>query len=220
MAIKNKDGSIYKLNGPNPIIKSQNLWDDFMLHNMNFAEDAVKDNLNPKKTKISVGQEVKIKSEQEPNIPKIKKIELPTPKEVQPPKEINVPVFLTTSPPPTSEIKEEEDVIRPMMIADKLEKYDKIVLCCLPSKVKQTFDKLYGESQVKVEYGERFTFEAILIEEKDLVMTFWTHLENIQKFSIFYPKNKEKRWWQAEQIQKAPQGFFVNCLPSRSNPNF
>ena len=38
MAIKNKDGSDYKLNGPNPHMKNQLLWDHFELHNMNFEE--------------------------------------------------------------------------------------------------------------------------------------------------------------------------------------
>jgi len=38
MAIKNKDGSNYKLSGPNPHMKNQLLWDHFELHNMNFKE--------------------------------------------------------------------------------------------------------------------------------------------------------------------------------------
>ena len=38
MAIKNKDGTDYRLKGPNPHMKNQLLWDHFELHNMNFEE--------------------------------------------------------------------------------------------------------------------------------------------------------------------------------------
>ena len=57
MVIKNKDGSEYKLRGPNPIMKNQNLWDNFQIHNMNFDEviDYFKKNHN-KATILNLNQ--------------------------------------------------------------------------------------------------------------------------------------------------------------------
>jgi len=43
MAIKNKDGSIYELRKPNPLMKHQELWKDFQLHNFNFKKETVED---------------------------------------------------------------------------------------------------------------------------------------------------------------------------------
>jgi hypothetical protein len=39
MAIKRKDGTIFKLNGPNPIMKNQSFWDDeTIVHNLKHEE--------------------------------------------------------------------------------------------------------------------------------------------------------------------------------------
>jgi hypothetical protein len=45
MAIKNPDGTIYKLHGPNPAMKTQNLWDnEFIIHNMKFQGEVYSTN--------------------------------------------------------------------------------------------------------------------------------------------------------------------------------
>ena len=49
---------------------------------------------------------------------------------------------------------------------------------------------------------------------------FYPTGRSIQKFSIFYPKNEKKRWWQAAAIKNAPEGFFVKCVPSMNHPSF
>lgn len=43
MSIKNRDGTIYKLRGPNPFMREQIAWDEFSLHNMNFPGITVLD---------------------------------------------------------------------------------------------------------------------------------------------------------------------------------
>lgn len=37
MPIKNPDGSVYKLSGPNPAMKNQELWTNYIAHNMKFT---------------------------------------------------------------------------------------------------------------------------------------------------------------------------------------
>ena len=59
MAIKNKDGSVYKLKSPNPIMKSQDVWNNFTLHNMIFEQTTEEDKVKLKKNpKISMGTTV------------------------------------------------------------------------------------------------------------------------------------------------------------------
>jgi len=46
MAIKRKDGSKYRLQGPNPIMKEQNPWvEDSKIHNFNFPEITTKEGM-------------------------------------------------------------------------------------------------------------------------------------------------------------------------------
>ena len=58
MALKNKDGSTYKLAKPNPIMKDQTLWDNekFIVHNMTWTpEKSIDDTeINPLQTDLIV----------------------------------------------------------------------------------------------------------------------------------------------------------------------
>lgn len=85
MAIKNKDGSNYKLSGPNPHMKNQLLWDHFELHNMNFKEinnlikkekDIPKKEYIPKEEYITKEEDITKKEDipKEEDVPKVKKI--------------------------------------------------------------------------------------------------------------------------------------------------
>ena len=37
--LKNKDGTPYKLSGPNPMMKNQEVWGNFIVHNMEWEEE-------------------------------------------------------------------------------------------------------------------------------------------------------------------------------------
>ena len=43
MAIKNTDGTVFKLRGPNPIVKDQEFWDGYALHNFKYNEVVTKE---------------------------------------------------------------------------------------------------------------------------------------------------------------------------------
>jgi hypothetical protein len=64
MVIRIKDGTIYKLQAPNPIMMSQELWEDYTLHNFNAkpvreVKEVVKPIVAPVKPKV-VEEEKKI----------------------------------------------------------------------------------------------------------------------------------------------------------------
>lgn len=79
MALKNKDGTIFKLRSPNPIMKNQEIWEDFQIHNMNWNQEIVPDlNYEPiipvkslKKSFLEELEEAKPAPEK-PKIPEIK----------------------------------------------------------------------------------------------------------------------------------------------------
>ena len=45
MAITDKDGKVYKLQGPNPLMKDQDKWDmnDIVLHNFKWGSEVIED---------------------------------------------------------------------------------------------------------------------------------------------------------------------------------
>lgn len=221
MTIKNKDGSVYKLRSPNPIMKVQDIWSGFEVHNMDFQQQTESNSATvakPQSKKINLGQVTTL--EEKP----AEKIQINTKPEPEPEKLVlpNFDQEYKPPPPPDSAFVTNKDdgIIRPSQINDKLKNFKKTVLHCLPATVKQFYDDLYNDRSVKISYGKRFTFEVILIEETDMFLVFWTHLQNLEKFSILYPQNFEKRWWKIDAIKPAPEGFFIRCLPSEDHPAF
>lgn len=211
MAIKNKNGTEYKLRGPNPIMMQQDVWEDFQLHNMQFQEEIQENKANKGKSnqKITLGQTITLSNDTKQN--QVVKLSTPEP--------TPQPTTAYVSPSPTPFL-EQENVLRPIKINEKLANYPKDVLHCLPAKSKIITDTLYEEKTIKISYEQNFLFEAIIMEETDFELNFWTHLQNVTKYSIIYPKNKNKRWWKVEIIKNAPEGFFVNCRPSDIHPSF
>lgn len=72
MPIKNKDGTVFKLRGPNPLMKEQNLWDatQFVLHNMKFKfVVAMTDTIvTPMATDFKIRDEPSVEKQPEPEI--------------------------------------------------------------------------------------------------------------------------------------------------------
>lgn len=221
MVIKNKDGTTYQLRRPNPIMVQQDIWTDFEIHNMNFHEETVtntnKETIKNKK-KINLGQTVidnnknqdnreVVQIQSKPVIPEIPvppkpELTLPEAKEDKP----SIPANLEIEKPPT--------------VHASLANYKKTIMHCLQADAKTHIDDLYGERSTKISYSGKFTFEAILVDENDFNLVFWTHLKKVTKYSILYPQNREKRWWKANQVKIAPEGFFISCIPSEYHPNF
>lgn len=187
MVIRNKDGSEYKLNKPNPHMKNQLLWDHFELHNMNFED--IKGLI--KKKEISQPKiEVKKEEIKEQEIIK----EYPKEKEEQ-------------KQETKEETKEETNV-------------KKTLVFCLPAKSKIYEDVLYGEIKKSITYEKKFKFEAVILNISDVSMELWTNAINIEKESILYPQNFEKRWWKVNIISKKFDGIILSCVLSTMTPSF
>lgn len=204
MVIKNKDGSEYTLRKPNPIMKTQNLWDEFEIHNMNFNEiiDQIK-NHQKKTTILDLNKEEIViedrkKTEDEPKKVEIKKI-LET--------EINQNITKIETEKKQITKKEENPEVK------------KTIIHCLPAKVSIKEDNLYGDIKKLIKYEDKFTFEAAILDISDFEFIFWTNIE-ISKESIIYPKNSDKRWWKITGHENKFNGYIFYAKPSDVTPNF
>jgi hypothetical protein len=123
---------------------------------------------------------------------------------------VEEPVAVETLPPKKQTVSNKT--------AKLLEKH-KVVFHCLPVTVRKVSDDFYGSEYSRDVYGEKFTFPAILIEESDLMIQFWTDRE-LGERSIVYPMIETKRWWRVQSYEEKSGGYFYSALPSDINPDF
>jgi hypothetical protein len=192
MAIKNNDGSVYKLRGPNPVMKKQEIWnneEEFKLYNCHWEHETINDNSPKLKTLHSdfIIKEKEIKIINNQTEPEIKIIERNKPSE-----------------PPKLKVKQ---------------LHDKVIFHCLNAIQIKVEDNFYEEERPKIEYDKTFSFEAIITSQDDINMMFWTNIK-IAKQSIVYPQNAEKRWWEIIEVQKRGEGYLHITVPTSINPNF
>lgn len=221
MVIKNKDGTVYKVRSPNPIMMTQEVWDKFTVHNMNFDADTVnnKEAVKPVSKKIDFGVSTTIKKEEKVELPKIPPPEPPKVVQNNKIQEFIIPDFKKPEPSPEPK-KEDPDVLRPSSINEKLKNYRKDVMHCMLAETKEIIDPLYDDKTVKVNFTRTFVFENIIIQESDMELIFWSHLDFLTKNSIVYPKNDGRRWWKISSIRSAPEGSFFSCVPTSTQPSF
>ena len=197
--IKNKDGTVYRLNTPNPLVSDQEFWaekDKFIVHNFNW--DKVLTELGDFLPSFPLQKpdllEPKVKPELEPEIEELEIEE--------------------------EEVEEEPKKEEPLYLKNV------VVIHCQPAIVKEHKDELYDESYTKTQYGEKFTFEGIMIQREDFMILFWTNLK-LTKNSILYPskyrdgvKFGDYRWWKVNDMREKSGGFVVQAVVSDYQPDF
>jgi len=90
---------------------------------------------------------------------------------------------------------------------------------CAPVYQVAMKDDLYGTEYMMNRYGDKFVFDAVIVEENDLELVYWC-VKGMNKGSVVMPKARESRWWRVEQIEPKTGGFLVKALPSDVNPDF
>ena len=213
MVIKNKNGSEYRLKGPNPIMKNQNLWDNFEIHNMNFDETI--DHFKKTTNKTVLLNLNKYEITIEDKSPKIKEAKQEIKQEVK--EEIKQEVKEEIKQEFKEEIKQEfkEEIKQEV----KNSQIKKTIIHCLPANVSIKEDSLYGDVKKIIKYGEKFTFDAVLLEITDFQISFWTNIK-IENESIIYPKNSDKRWWKIINSEVKFDGNIFHAKISSITPNF
>jgi hypothetical protein len=201
MPLKNKDGTPYQLNKPNPLTKGQLEMDNLILHNCQWQIDKIEKGIT-----VSTPQNQGFKlPDKEPNFT------LPDP---EPEPELNIP-----EPESKPQIPEPEIEVS-AKLRDKT-----IIFHCLPVNIKVYKDELYGEEHEINEFGEKFKFEGFIVED-DMYLKFWTNRE-MKKDYIVYPSKylnnqplKEFSWYKVDEIEEKTGGYLCRGIPTTINPDF
>lgn len=234
MAIKDRDGNVYQLRGPNPLMKTQQEWDrnSLQVFNLNKESEVVVDERSPVKRQqenvVDIGKELKlVKNEEFQDETRtirpmefIQEIQKPEPK-VEP-----APV-LEFTPEPVVEIVVNSPEPEPVVfhVDDRLARLLRergVEYHCAPV-IGETVrrDELYGRSYTVPRYGTNFIFDAIVIDQSDFELQFWS-VREITKGSIVYRKQAEggERWWRIKEYEPKTGGFLTVADISDLNPDF
>lgn len=203
MTVKNKDGTSYRLRGPNPIMKDQNRWDRSQLtfHNLRWNGVTIPDEaiVKPFESDFNGPDAPTVVQDEEPGF-------------TDP--YINGPVL---------EIKTETiqaPVGQPQPPAKVPDSIPRIVVWCLPATIREKKDALYGDVQRTIQYGVKFTFEAVVVENGFMDYTIWTTVGHITEGSVIFPQSEDRRWWRVQKIDPKTGGYLIFCTMSEFQPDF
>lgn len=174
--IKNKNGQEYKISKPNPLMKYQDLWNLYTIHNFFWNEKVEK------------------------NIKEIIEKEI-----IEIEKEIIEKKIIEN----TSSSKMEDD-----------NKKKEIECFYLKAEMIIKKDNFYGDEKKEIKYTQKEIINIKIKEYNDLLLSF-NCKKQLNKDSIIFPKNKEKRWWRISKIEKDNENQYTyTCLPSDFTPSF
>lgn len=213
MGIKDKDGKPYKLRGPNPIMITQKEWDCSMikLFNMdNWESETIEDekNLDQPNDITDIGQVLQLVD----NNNFIGQRAIPPQEFVQ---EMMKNEVVEKPVQPPEPVKKQSD-------SAKILKNHGVQYFCSPVVDHRiVVDELYGTSYKKFIYGDKFLFNAIIVEQTDLVLQIWC-MKTLLAGSVIYKRDKQggERWWRVKNSEVQGDGFLVTCDVSDVNPDF
>lgn len=212
MAIKNKDGTLYRLRGPNPLMGGQELWQDFKVHNMEFGNETQEDTTEVQAIASDFAVKESFVGElQDKPAPEIKVDERPT---VSPTPKIE-PVRIEARPAPVvvPDVTETQE-------AEEDDGLDKVFVHCLPASIRERKDGIYGDSYRTIQYGNPYSFEGVIVDQNDLTLRLWTTAEQTHQGSILFPKNGTRRWWRVQDRENKTGGWLITAHPSDYQPAF
>ena len=221
MAIYDSSGKTYKLRGPIPVMLDQERWDDFQTHNFSWNPTVEQDNSTVKPHTSDFGNLrkegfVEELEKTKPPVPEIKIVE----------SDSVSPVETTKAPEPempelSSEIVQETEPEPPRVPQKTLPSdLQKTFVYCLPATLTEKVDELYGDKYTTIKYQRPFSFEAVIVNNSDLMFKMWTTVNKITRGSVLFPKLEEKRWWRVEEIEEKSGGYLVYGVPSDFQPSF
>ena len=222
MAIKDKNGKVYKLRGPNPLTKDQADWDKgkTKLINLSWQSEIVEDERNPvvafESNLVKIDEELGLQPNAQANTAVLDPEEFI--KEIQEPE-------IEPEPEPELPKPEPEPEPKPLVTDARLARIIKergVEYFCAPAIGKKThMDSLYGSTYETIQYGDKFVFDAVLIDQSDLQLQFWC-VRPLTIGSIIYRKIRDggERWWRIKDIEPKTGGYLVVANVSDTNPDF
>jgi hypothetical protein len=197
MTIKNTDGSIYQLRlRTNQLLKNQDTTsDNHTVHNFRVEEVTVR---YKRKKLAPVGAVIGT-----PDLPPLVKeqIALPEPE----------PILDPVAPMP--EVDEDD-----YPTDEESTTADTISCWCLPGEHRKVVDNLYGETRGSIAWGDKFLFEATILDMSEINFQLWTQVK-INPPSIIFVR-PHKRWWRVTNTEQYNDGYIMTCMPSEHRPRF
>jgi len=209
MALYNKDGTVYKLEGPNPVMKDQQFWSDYTVHNMNWKKEIHKD----QKAKVVFPPKKEVKTQSESFVEELEASRVEEQKLQQTPDLVHPE---PAPAQPTSVVVPKQEVLHELAGEEEI---TKTFIHCLPAVIVQKKDSLYGDVSSRVQYKNKTSFEAVILNQTDMSIEMWSQAV-FEKGSILYPKNGDKRWWKIHNYYPKLGGHVIQAVPSQDQPYF
>lgn len=219
MAIRDKHGNVFKLRGPNPLVKDMADWDKSAIKLINLGWKSVivenkRDDHVPNVVNISDKLDLYEGEDRTKAIDPREFI-----KEISEPDPEPQPVFVAAAvpePEPTTVSINVDDRTAKILKERGVEYY-----CSPVVGTKRVTDELYGSYYNVLVYGEQFMFDAVIIDQSDLQLQFWC-VKPLTQSSVVYRKNSQggERWWKVDNIEPKTGGFLCLCVISDVNPSF
>lgn len=177
-------------------MRDQQMWDEFVLHNFLFKGVTVADNGS-------------VEFVHQGNLSFVEELA-----EVRK-EDNNTPIF---EPKPVVEMQPEA----PKSVASILkESPNKVTVYCQPGISRKNRDEFYGEVRgEKIDYGEPFVFEGVVIDGDDVALVLWSPTDKVTKGSVLFPQNRDKRWWKVVATEPNMQGWILHTVISDYQPQF
>jgi hypothetical protein len=222
MAIFTKDGKMYMVEGPNPLVKKQVSWDPSKLVFHNFRWDEIRNG-----TGATQEPTEEIGDSSEFFERETKEFSAPAEQSQEPKSQHNTPAKQKKAESPEGDREFDLPYI----------KY-KVLCHCLPAKMEHRADSFYGESWGRIKYGKKFVFPCVVISSTDLSFEFWTSdpRGQVAEKSVIYPFSYEVhnkatnsydkvpyddyRWWRVETKEAKEGGWLFRANPSDIQPDF
>ncbi len=217
MPIRRKDGSVFKLTGPNKIMITQELWDNeefIIMHNFNDITKVTLEGVDTDKPVITLPEPIVLESGPSIDIPVPMEVVVQIEKQAEPIVQVLPESQAKPEPLPT---KVDIDN-RPKSPYRSLEITE---LFCLPATISQYTDDLYGDEVIRVNYQDPFKLQATIVANSDVRIVFWTTVKKVTVKSVLFHR-VHRRWWRVQEIQDdaAGDGIVLICIPSDLKPDF
>ena len=213
MAIKDRDGNVYHLRGPNPLVKNRADWDQknvILINLKKIKEEVIEDKKKDQKKPIDIAEDLNLFEGPEPSKP------------VSPQNFIEEATQVETKIDVKKEKKEFSININVDERAARALLERGVEYYCAPViGNKEIVDELYGTSYSVPKYGTKFLFDAIVIDQSDLQLQIWC-IKDLVKGSVIYRKNQQggERWWRITETEKKSGGSLCLASISDVNPDF
>lgn len=214
MTLYNKDGSIYKLSAPNPVMKDQEIWSEFVVHNMKWNPEFQEDGSTtvlPVESDFEINRNSSFLDELDIAKKEVESSEKAEKEAVKMASDIEEPVLPIKKEPK----KEAHNFSSSSSTID----IKKTFTYCLPAVIREKQDSLYGDVYKTIQYESPTSFESVIISQNDMFLELWSETF-FREGSILYPKNGDKRWWKIQSFEPKLGGWLMRAAPSQDQPSF